>query len=146
MRLHVRSGVLRIVGNTVFFFGACLSVFGLLLAWAFHDARATIGCLWACLCIGVAKVLTELLALLMDTYGKCVIVFGEGGVVYRNNPFAASDISLRYFRFQWSFLETDLVLPKLLVTFPDASRVTVYVTRKQIGRVRAMLPNALVEV
>lgn len=139
MKMHPFACLFRKIFRIVFLLDVMLVFVGVGLALVLRDTRAAYVCLLIGACAVACLAFSELVFFLIDTYGKHTITFAKDCVSYRGRQYALSDISIRYFKFQWTFLESDLVVPRIVLVFPNASRVVLYMTKRQKRRFQAML-------
>ena len=145
MRIHIYSNLIRLILNILFiiFMGVliCCSIINLLKDFAMFPF---------CVAVIVLTIFIRwILGLgigILDRYGKMAVLFNDGFIVYKNTIYQLQEFSLKYFKFQWSFLQTDLVIPKLVIVIPHAQNIICYISIKQLKKLREKMKFDIVEI
>lgn len=146
MNIHPISGWLRIVFNILL----CIAILFVCLACFLDCVINKTGIslrfiLYIVLIFGV-KFLMESCLLALNKYSGNALVFTKEYILYKGNKYFVDEVSLKYFKFQWTFLESVIVFPKLVIVIPNAKNIICPVTKRELRRLETHLGYKIIKI
>ena len=133
MRVHIYSNVIRIVFNCFFVIAIASLIAYAAIDCILNSMDRLLVYVFMLVLILAAKALVECYIVLLNRCGKKTIDFDNQYILHNNEKYSLYNVSFKYFKFQLSFLQTDLVIPKLVISIPDCKNIICYITRKQLN-------------
>lgn len=135
MRIHVFSNLIRIVFNTFSAITIIMTTFYILLSLCINS-YFPLNVIFVALIIFIAKLLLEFCIVILNRRGKRGVAFSKSCISYNGKKYPLYNISFKYLTFQLSFLQTDLVLPQLVISIPDDHNIICYINKRQLNALK----------
>lgn len=146
MKIYSLSNIIRIIFNSIATLFTIFVILGLILDYLINDGNSFLLYLILFISAFCVKILVECFILLLNKYSKKSIAFFNNYIVYKRQKYYISILSFKYFKFQWTFLETDLVIPKLVICIENEKNIICYITKKQLAKLKSELKYNIKEI
>lgn len=148
MRIHRFSNLIRLIFDIIAIIVAAFSILALVIDLLINGSNPLYSLIFLIVLISVccAKALTECVIALLNRLGKENALFYNDRIIYKNREYRQDTLTFRYFKFSCSPLESVLVIPKLLISFPDGERALFYISKRQLKRLKGELEYNIIEM
>ena len=136
MKINRFTNLIRIVFYIILTIVTMFVIMAMILDLLINGEKTIFVHLFLLFLICCASLFAELIFIVLNKYSKNSIVFSCGYISYRKQKYSVDTLSLRYFKFQWTFLDTDLVIPKLVISTQNGETIICYINKKQLKRLK----------
>lgn len=123
--------------NTVFAIAiaiSCLIMLPFAIDQIVTDNSISLLLILALTTISAIVVFMPMTNLIVANVFKCQVKFDDGKISYKGKSELVQNLNLRFLSFQLSFLETDLVIPQLVISGPDVKLIKCYISKKDVKK------------
>ena len=135
MRRYVYSNLLSIINNTIvaFVLIPTISYFCIL----YTENQLNLACIFIIISFLIFWILFKIFIKILDAKSKNYLLFEKDKIIYKNRTFYANNLSIRYFKFYVSVLETCMVFPKVLINVNGVS-IIAYLSKKDVREIEKL--------
>ncbi len=144
MRINPTACLIRVICDIAVMFSAIILLFGLFLNFIIED-KIQLGFIIAFAVVLFVRFLIQILLILLNK-SETAIVFYKHYIIYRKQKIYKNELTLRYFKFQWTFLESVMVYPKLVISFYSSKQIICYITKRQLKKLKDCLDYDIKEI
>lgn len=146
MKINRLCNLLRIIFNTFAIIVILFITLGLVLDFFINNGNSFKVHIYFLIITLLAKVMFECFIVVLNKYSVSSMFFCKSYFVYKSHKYYICDVSFRYFKFQWTFLESDLVIPKLVISISSGEKLICYITKKQLKKLKSEMAYDIKEI
>ena len=132
MKINRFTHLVRIIFNIIATVAVLFISMAMFLDFVINDKITIFANLLSLILICCTVPILECFYIVLNKCSKNYILFSNDCVFHKGRKYYVDTISFRYFKFQWTFLETDLVIPKLLISISNEKNIICYISKKQL--------------
>lgn len=136
MRRYVYSNLLSIINNTIvaFVLIPTISYFCCIL---YTENQLNLACIFIIISFLIFWIIFKIFIKILDAKSENYLLFEKDKIIYKNRTFYANNLSIRYFKFYVSVLETWMEMPKVVINVNGVSIIS-YLSKKDVRKIEKL--------